>query len=60
MFSGMSAGFVLVCFFGWLVCCGVGAVRGLVGFVSFCCGCNFTSVLNLFASEIKHIVRMKN
>lgn len=56
MLSGVSAGFVLVWVFGWLVW-GVG---GLVGFVWFCSRSNFTSVLNLSASEIKHIVRIKN
>lgn len=48
-----------MCLFGWLVCHWVGAVGVLVCFVWFCCGSNFTSVLNLFASKIKHIVRIK-
>lgn len=62
MLSGVSAGFVLMWFFfawfvwGWV---GAGGVR-LVGFVWVCFGSNFTSLLNLFASEIKHIVRIKN
>lgn len=32
----------------------------LVGFVWVCFGSNFVSLLNLFASEIKHMVRIKN
>lgn len=46
--------------FGVVFLVGLGLCGGLVGFVWFCSRSNLTSVFNLFASEIKHIVRIKN